>query len=533
MGTLKELIKINIKENLDRRKFKENKKAQTFLASVLIFGILFLILSAFYNFIYIVNFKIMEAPVYVPIIFMGAFASIFTFSTSMFKIKSIFIGKDYEMLSAMPIKKSYILTSKLFALYIIELIYSAIIMVPNAIIIFLVYQNIIGALISLLSMILLPAIPMIISALFSLFVALVADRYKFGSVLNIILYTLMFAAIIFLSFSSSYNSSLDEENPMQIYMTLYNIFKFVNPSFLLIELSYELNPLFILLFIAGNILLTICVILFISLLFDKVHTTINTVKTNKKYIKKDLTVKGQFNSLFKLESKKYFGSSYYVINTISSGIAAIIFSLMLGFMLSTRFDFGFMTEEISFNIKKYLYFCTGAIIFGIGIQTPAAISISMEGKSFWIIKSSPIDYKKYLFSKILLSFIVLAPCSIISSTILVIFIDFDFMSIISIYLLPLLFVFLSSMLGLIINLKNYKFDWINEVDCIKHSSASYIALFSDWGITLLLFGSMIAFAFVNVIISQIIGLAILVILIIILLRYLYKNSNLLIERIEF
>jgi hypothetical protein len=107
------------------------------------------------------------------------------------------------------------------------------------------------------------------------------------------------------------------------------------------------------------------------------------------------------------------------------------------------------------------------------------------------------------------------------------------MSIITIYLLPLLFVIFASLLGLVINLKHYKFDWKNEMDCVKHSSASYIALFADWGIMFLLSGGMIGLAFLHPIASQIFGIALVLIGIMVLSIYLKLNSDKLIEGIEF
>ena len=63
-----------------------------------------------------------ESLVYSTIL-MAGLTSLLTFSTSVFKVKSIFIGKDYEMLSAMPISKNAIIASKIINLYLLELLY--------------------------------------------------------------------------------------------------------------------------------------------------------------------------------------------------------------------------------------------------------------------------------------------------------------------------------------------------------------------------------------------------------------------------
>ena len=51
------LLKVNIRETLDKRKFKNNKKQQTFLVYIILMALLFLGLSTFYSVIYAMNFK--------------------------------------------------------------------------------------------------------------------------------------------------------------------------------------------------------------------------------------------------------------------------------------------------------------------------------------------------------------------------------------------------------------------------------------------------------------------------------------------
>ena len=57
MSNLTTLIKVNLRETLDKRKFKENKKQQAFLVYVLLLGLLFICISSFYSFIYAIQYK--------------------------------------------------------------------------------------------------------------------------------------------------------------------------------------------------------------------------------------------------------------------------------------------------------------------------------------------------------------------------------------------------------------------------------------------------------------------------------------------
>ena len=310
MNNLLALIKVDLKETLDTRKFKENKaKSTSFLTFVVLFLILGIFLSVVYNLMFTSLFNMAGESLVYSTILMAGLTSLLTFSTSVFKVKSIFIGKDYEMLSAMPISKNAIIASKIINLYLLELLYSAIIMIPNMIINIIFSQNLIYLPTGLLLTILIPAVPMVIACLFSLFITLVADRFKFGNVINVILYLILFAAIFGFSFMMNMNTgSSDGTVDASNYMAMANIMAWLNPTLHFVKFAVIDNYVFILLFIGINLLLSIGVVFFISLFFDKVHELINSFKSNVVYVRKKLDIKGQFKTLFFNESKRFFTS---------------------------------------------------------------------------------------------------------------------------------------------------------------------------------------------------------------------------------
>ena len=94
MNNLLALIKVDLKETLDTRKFKENKaKSTSFLTFVVLFLILGIFLSVVYNLMFTSLFHMAGESLVYPTILMAGLTSLLTFSTSVFKVKSIFIGK--------------------------------------------------------------------------------------------------------------------------------------------------------------------------------------------------------------------------------------------------------------------------------------------------------------------------------------------------------------------------------------------------------------------------------------------------------
>ncbi len=124
MSKISSLVKVNLSEALDIRKFKQEKaKSISFVTFLLLISALFIFISVVYNLLMIFSFSEANLPLYHCFMLFGGVASLFIFFSAIVRIKSIFIGKDYDMLSAMPIKKSEIVISKLISLYLVELIY--------------------------------------------------------------------------------------------------------------------------------------------------------------------------------------------------------------------------------------------------------------------------------------------------------------------------------------------------------------------------------------------------------------------------
>lgn len=406
---------------------------------------------------------------------MGGLATLMVFTTAIVRAKSIFVSKDYEMLRSMPIKKSDIVFSKIINMYLVELIYSSIIMIPNGIVCFIVSENIFYLLSGIATALLIPGLPIIVGCIFGLFVALVADRSKFGNVFTILLYVVFFVVIFAFSFMSGMSGGEGDLNEI---VQLYSTVGYVNPTMFFVRAAFTVNPLYYILFVASNGVALALAVAFIALLFDKVYELSNSGKSSNKYVATKLKNKGQTKALFVHEIKRYFSSKLYCLNTIMSGIVSVIMVAGVSFALR-----GLLTSsEETAVLKDYLYIGSFLIIFAIGISTPASVSISMEGSSFWLVKTLPINYKTLARVKILMSSLILGVFSVISSLIMAIVFQPGIFDTIVIFLAPLLYLIGASGLGLFINLNFYKLKWTNEAEVVKNSSAVIISMLADIGI---------------------------------------------------
>jgi ABC-2 type transport system permease protein len=103
-----------------------------------------------------------------------------------------------------------------------------------------------------------------------------------------------------------------------------------------------------------------------------------------------------------------------------------------------------------------------------------AVSISMEGKQWWIVKTLPINAKEFLDSKLLMNLTVTGPFCLLASILVTIGQKASLMETIWIFLVPLVAMLFSLVFGQTVNLKMAVFDWENEVSIVKQSASAFV-----------------------------------------------------------
>ena len=474
------LLKVELQKFLSSFRSKNKKKVSQmplFYVAILI-GFLLILASAGYSFIIIYPYIDLGADPSPAISLFAGLAAMLTFMTSMNQARSIYIGDDYDMLTALPIKKRDIVASKIISMYSVELLFSLIIMVPHGVVMLILTHNISLFLIPLLLAFTLPIIPIAFAILLSILVTMLTAKFKAANMVFTILYTLIIVAI---SGMSMFINNMRNEQAVSSFTTMGNILKWINPSYAFIELALAGNKLFILAYVATNILVVIFSILFIVLAFDRLHEIVSSVSMKKNYVRKDLKSKGEGKLLMSLEFKRLVNSKFYFANTVMGSIMAVLGSTV--FIISFTQAFNGVTDVDALAVMKAMlipmYIAICAMI--IGLVNPTTACINIEGKNFWIIKSLPIDQKKYLRAKLFFSWILTLPAALIASTIAVIFHHDNPFDIVFAYVIPLIYSVLNSLIGLIIALHYPLLKWNNEQEAVKSSKTVTICLFINLG----------------------------------------------------
>ena len=121
----------------------------------------------------------------------------------------------------------------------------------------------------------------------------------------------------------------------------------------------------------------------------------------------------------------------------------------------------------------------GIVVFCIVMSNTSCVSISIEGKNLWILKSLPIDEMDIFKSKILLNILLTIPISMISFLVIGIKLNFGLNTIILVMISIVLLAIFSATLGLFINLLYPKLEFTSDVQVVKQGASVIINMISN------------------------------------------------------
>ncbi len=399
--------------------------------------------------------------------------------TTILQVRGTIFGfKDYDMVMAMPISTGGIVVSRLIILYSINLIFVIILILPMLLAYGILAQPpVLFYVFGVVAMLFIPLVPIAFASLIGTVIAYVASKFRRNNLLNIILIMGLLAAFLVLSFG------IEEDGE-----------KLVDMGRMLTEQVYALYPLAKLYtmavverdFLAFGLFLTISALAFIlytllvKAVFKKMNTAIMTGRARSNYKLGSLKTSSPIKALFHKELKRYFSSTLYVTNT-AIGIVMLMLASVALFFVDTQRIFG---AELPGNMMAGIG--PTIISFCVLMCCTTSSSISLEGKSLWIMKSLPVEPKMIYLAKIYVNLAVLSP-ALICAVILGIALKAGVLiTILMVFITAVCSIFIS-LFGLLINLLLPNFNWNNETVVIKQGAATMITVFSSIGIVAIQF----------------------------------------------
>jgi ABC-2 type transport system permease protein len=485
---LTRLIKLQLGNNLSLKRFfgfdiKKNKVKGILIIAAIIYAAIAMIGTFGYLFFDLGKILNEINQIHILLSFSTVYAIGFTIITVLLRASGyLFYYKDYEILAPLPIHSRKIFISKLAVLLIMIYVINFIVTLPIMFSYF--YWNgfdILGILLYSIGLIFIPLVPFMLLSIISLGISLLTSKMKYSKIFTLILMIGVLLGIMALSFSLNDT----QVNPLTGQIDVFaNMTKYYLPFKWFNNAIYNNSILELLYIIGSHGLLFIIYIYFIEKLAE--FTNKRGIRSNIKYKQKNISYqeKPVIRSIVEKEFKKFFNSTLYALN---SGVGLVLMIVMSIASLFFKADIEtYFSQEFGVGLSAELLIM-GLFAFMIGMTYTPAVSLSLEGKNLWILKSLPIKPFKVMYAKILFNLILVLPIAIISLIMLGISLQISILNILLLMLLIISFATLTSFMQSVINLYLPKFDYNNDAEVVKQSAAALLAILGVF-VLMIIFG---------------------------------------------
>ena len=416
---------------------------------------------------------------------------------------------DSDLLLSLPIKKRDIIISKTINKYFFDLFFSITLVLPY-IVLYQIFTNfnLSLTLLGILSIFLLPLLSVGISYILDFLVTRLFNRFKYSSFIKSLFSVFIFIIVLSLLLIKTF--FYGTVNPANL--SAYFSDRFFSNMFLNFVLYQK--PLSIIGSLCVTILPFVLGLILYSINFGKTFSKFNS--SSKKLVYKNTNSVAK--SLLKKELSTYLTTPAWIVNTIIGPIFVLVLGIIFSVMGLDKI-YGYLGTTLS----KDLLCCLIAVIFCALSSTTiiSCSSLSLEGKNFWILKSSPINEKTLLFNKGLLQVLIFEPFIILSSLFLTIFLKLSLFQALIILLLPSLCNTILAYSGVLLNLIFPNFNFEDETKVVKQSISALLTMLLGLVLTAILVGIYFLFKPLNIVYISIIGLGVYVLLLTLILIILF------------
>ena len=482
MKKLFSLIKACMTDNMSlfRIKSKNQNSRSKFILPIVLFAIIFGYMIAYSKMI--IDPLVPIHMEYVLLTLFAVFTTVMTVIQGIYKSSSLlFNSKDDNLLLSLPIKKSEVLFIRIFKFYVYEIVYNSLFLAP-AMFVYAYYVNV-GIsyyLISILALLFLPIVPIIVSCILGGIISTSSMKFKNRNIAQTIITFLMLLLIFYASFNLENLINNISQNAFSINEIITKIYF---PIRLYIQLVIDFSIINLISFAIFNLAVFVVSILIFSKLYFKINSNIKAIQIggvnrNKTNIYK-VKANKQIKSLIKKEFNRFINTPVFVINS-SFGVILFIAGCIMATIKFDEILSNFSGDMLIYAelIKAYIpvilfgFICVSSLLSSI-----TSSMISLEGKSFSILKSLPIKPFKIILAKILTALIIILPFLIIGDIIVFIKFSFSLIQIIMILVSSIIVPLVAETIGILVNLKYPKMDAENDTEVVKQSLSSGIAVF--------------------------------------------------------
>ena len=406
-------------------------------------------------------------------VFMGVLGSVFSASVALYR------AKDNDFLLSLPIPPRRILAVRVLGVYFMGLLFEAVIYVPALIAGYRRGRPVgLGIVNPLLLFWVLSVLILVLTCALGWLVALISGKLKNKSYVTVLL-TLVFVAIYYFVY---FRLISDVEGLLaQIIQWGGSVQEKAYPLYVLGRAA-EGDAVSMLWVCAAVLLLAAVTGVILSRTFIRIATAADT-GSKKAYREKAARVRSVEKTLLYKEWKRLTGSPVYLLNC-AMGTILLTPLAIAGLFFKERLQPLLTLEMFPDNLISVALIAL--VCMAVSTVDTAAPSVSLEGRNLWLLQTLPVEPRKALSAKERLQWLLTLPPLLAVVACGCIVTEQSVLTAALLLVLGLVFMTVSSSLGLCLNLLRPDFSWMNETAPVKQSLPVGICLMGGWAVAMLL-----------------------------------------------
>ena len=401
----------------------------------------------------------------------GTFGSVFN------TYAGLYLGKDNDLLLAMPIPVRTILTARLLGVYLMGLMYSAVVTLP-AVIVYWCEASFTAATVicGLTWIVLVSVIVLILSCVLGWVVAKLSVRLK-GKSYFLVLIALLFIALYYYLYykgmaliqSITENAAIYGDRIKGSAKAVYVFGRGPEGSWV---------DLLLMAAVVLGCFALVCWVL--SRTFLRIATA-SVSETKAVYKEKTVKAKTADSALLRKEFDRFTKSATYMLNC-GLGIlfltAVGVFLLIKGSYLLNMMELAMASSPGFSAVMAVLLICMMSATVLV-----AAPSVSLEGKTLWQLQVLPVTGWQVLRAKLRIQLLLCSVPTAFASACAAVAVPGDLPVRLLVFLAPVLFSFAISLVCLFFGLKLPNFNWTSEITPIKQGGAVVLSMLGGMGLS--------------------------------------------------
>lgn len=394
----------------------------------------------------------------------------------------LFAYKEYDFVMSLPVKTSTVIASRFLTMYLMNLGLTAAVMIPmGAGYLFWTSPNLLFLIKWISGILAVPLIPTTLASLLGVLIILFSSRFKYANAVVTVVSLTLTIGVLGLSFGlGSMNDSDFDLTKLQSFgeMLLHIIHKIYPPAILFYQGIVQNQISSMILFLAVSILWYYVFIKAVSAVYKRLNTSLTTYHARSNYKLTEIKASTQLAALYRKERKRFFSSTIYCLNMGMGCIMAVVASLACLFISQDTLEMVFRTENAWDIIQRILPFAIGALL---SMSCTTCISLSLEGKNLWILKSLPVPDITVFKSKILWNLTLQIPAGVFAALLINIRFPLTPAMRLFTFITPIVCSLFNTLWGMMINLKMPEYEWVSETALVKQSMPAMAGMLGGLG----------------------------------------------------